>query len=124
MILKTKTILIIVFGWLIYPQAYSQDYVVKVIDRKEIYNYYVYKSISLKDTLIFLSQKYNSQDFNKIKLKVNKTYKISTTPIYRIKISSDKYLLASLGGNIIDEIRISYKEDLPILVTDYSILRR
>lgn len=107
-----------------YIRVYSQDtYLIKVLKREEIDYYYVYKAVSSKDTLIFLSQKYSDQGSKKIRLKVDKCYEISTQSEYRIKVSNEMYIFTSFGGTNIDNIRISDTGSLPILITGYNRIK-
>ncbi|PWK17961.1 hypothetical protein LX78_02360 [Xanthomarina spongicola] len=113
-----KTLILLLF--LFSNIAFCQTKVVKVLNVSYIDYYYVYTAYNYisKDLIVLISSK-NDIEFKKILLKT-KNYVIETRLKSAIKISEDKYLFCKPNITTIQNIQISDKETLPVLITDYE----
>ena len=97
---------------------------IKVIEITNIDYYYVYKVIEYEkssiDTLILLGNKPNNKDYKEILLQKNKLYEIETRLKSAIKMSEDKYMFCKPTENILNNVIISNKKSLPILILNYK----
>ena len=116
--LMKKTLILLLF--LFSNIAFCQTKIVKVLNVSYIDYYYVYTAYNYisKDTIVLISSK-NDIEFKKILLKT-KNYVIETRLKSAIKISEDKYLFCKPNITTIQNIQISDKETLPVLITDYE----
>ncbi|WP_146192577.1 hypothetical protein [Xanthomarina spongicola] len=116
--LMKKTLILLLF--LFSNIAFCQTKVVKVLNVSYIDYYYVYTAYNYisKDLIVLISSK-NDIEFKKILLKT-KNYVIETRLKSAIKISEDKYLFCKPNITTIQNIQISDKETLPVLITDYE----
>lgn len=106
--------------------VFSQVKTIKVINKKKIDYYYVYQIIDLSDklndTLIILGNRFNDNEFKRVRLKVNNVYKIETMGISRVRILKNEYLFVSPGETSINKIDISGNGKLPILILNYKMI--
>lgn len=116
--LMKKTLILLLF--LFSNIAFCQTKIVKVLNVSYIDYYYVYTAYNYisKDLIVLISSK-NDIEFKKILLKT-KNYVIETRLKSAIKISEDKYLFCKPNITTIQNIQISDKETLPVLITDYE----
>jgi hypothetical protein len=100
----------------------SNDYrCIKILDIQEIKYYYVYKAFEIekKDTLTFISSK-SDIEFRMIMLEKDSIYKIKTRIKSTIKISDSTYVFCKHGKTIIENVQISDKNKLPIMIIDFN----
>ena len=105
----------------------AQDFIIKVIDKKAISYYNVYRAVNqekLNDTLILISYKKKDKEFKTINLKVNKQYKVTTRSFSHVRYSKETYLFLPPGVSIVDSVQISKKGEFPILILDYECLKK
>lgn len=101
--------------------CFGQEKCIQVLEVNEIRYYYVYKvfEIPSNDTITIISSKLDPE-FETIKLEKNKFYKVKTRLRSAIKISEEKHLFCKHAITIIENIPISDKYNLPVLVLDYK----
>lgn len=101
--------------------SFGQENCIQVLEVNEIKYYYVYKALSIatNDTITILSSKLDTE-FDLIKLDKNKYYKIETRLKSAIKISEEKYVFCKHAITTIENIAISDKYKLPVLVLNYK----
>lgn len=94
---------------------------VKILDIQEIDYYYVYLTLDTekKDSVRFISSK-SDDEFKKIFLQKDSFYRIQTRIKSSIKISDSSYLFCKHGKTIINNVQISDKGKLPILIVDFE----
>jgi hypothetical protein len=101
--------------------SFGQERCIKILEVNEIKYYYVYKvfDVSVKDTITILSSKLDTE-FEIIKLDINKFYKVETRLQSAIKISEEKYKFCKHAITIIEEVQISDKYKLPVLILNFK----
>lgn len=112
----------LIFMFLIqWSYSIGQIACVKVLEVDEVAYYYVYSAFnfSQNDTIILLGSKLD-EEFKTIKLDKNNLYKIKTRLRSAIKVSDEKYIFSKHAITTINDIQISNKNQLPILILDYK----
>lgn len=96
---------------------------IKILERKEINYYYVYKALRLSskenDTITMLSSK-SDPEFKTIILDVNYIYDVKVRTKSAVKISDEKYLFSKHAVTKIGNIQISDKNKLPVIILEYN----
>jgi len=113
-----KTLLLLLFS-VFCNHTFGQKKNIKILNIESIKYYYVYKAFDFnnKDTIVLLSSK-KDKEFKLIKLEKDSTYHTETRPLSAIKISEGKYIFCKPTINIIDNIKISNRDKLPVLILD------
>lgn len=106
--------------------CFGQTFNIKIIEKKKISYYNVYKAINknnLNDTLLLISYRKKDKEFKRINLKKDKEYRVNTRYLSKVRFSKDKYLFLPPGASEINNVQISKIESLPILILDYKYLK-
>jgi hypothetical protein len=97
---------------------------IKVIEITNIEYYYVYKAVEFEktqtDTIILLGNKPNNKEYKEILLQKDKKYEVETRLKSAIKMSEEKYMFCKPTRNVLNNVVISNKKSLPILILDYK----
>ncbi len=97
---------------------------IEVIEITNIDYYYVYKAVEYEktpvDTIILLGNKPNNKDYKEILLQKGKKYEVETRLKSAIKMSEDKYMFCKPTRNMLNNIVISNKKSLPVLILNYK----
>ena len=103
---------------------FGQSKKVKVIKVTTIDYYYVYKVIEYNknylDTLILLGNREINKDDKEILLKMNKKYLINTRLKSAIRTSDENFMICKPTENILNNVVISNKKSLPVLILNYE----
>ncbi|WP_395044490.1 hypothetical protein [Flavobacterium sp.] len=103
---------------------FGQTKKIQVIEIANIDYYYVYKVVEYEktptDTIIVLGNKPNNKDNKEILLKKGKKYEVETRLKSAIKISDERYMFCKPTQNVFNNVVISNKKSLPILILNYK----
>lgn len=104
----------------------AQSKKIKVLNTNDIKYYKVYKALDLStnDSLILLGCKANNKDFSEVELTVGEFYTVDTRLNSHIKVEEDNYLFLHHGITMIQNIQISNKGSLPVLILSYEAIIR
>lgn len=121
-ILIYVTVLLLTFNITI-----SQTKKIEIIEITEIDFYYVYKAIEYEkipvDTIILLGSKLNNPEFKEVFLQKNKKYEVETRLKSAIKSSNNRYMFCKITQNILNNVIISDKKNLPVLILDFDEIK-
>jgi len=117
-----KKILVPLF-YLIFNYTFSQKKCIKVLEVHKIKYYYVYKAFNCQrnDTITLISSKLD-KEFKKIELLKNNCYIVDTRLRSAIKISEIRHFITKHAITIIEDIQISDKNNLPVLILDSKMV--
>lgn len=119
---NTMKNIVLLISLLIVNLSFAQKREVVIKKIEQIKYYYVYTACDLEtnETFIILGCKNNDSEFVKVKLDLDKKYLIEYRYQSFIKIDEKKYIRCIHTRTIINNIAISDKGNIPLLITKYK----